>query len=85
MNFKTEDDFVVSSRWHRSTRCGSDACVEVATVDRIVGVRDSRDRQGPVLVFRFDEWTAFLAGVRDGEFDLNYVDPPSGHRKHLTR
>ena len=45
-------------------------CVEVATLERVVGVRDSKDRQGPFLVFRFDEWNAFLAGVRDGEFDL---------------
>jgi Domain of unknown function (DUF397) len=56
--------------WHKSTRSGSGACVEVATLDRVVGVRDSKDSQGPVLVFRFDEWSAFLAGVRDGEFDL---------------
>jgi hypothetical protein len=56
--------------WHKSTKSASGGCVEVATLDRAVGVRDSKDRHGPVLVFRFDEWNAFLAGVRDGEFDL---------------
>jgi hypothetical protein len=56
--------------WHKSLRSASGGCVEVATLERVVGVRDSKDRQGPVLVFRFDEWNAFLAGVRDGEFDL---------------
>ena len=56
--------------WHKSARSGGGGCVEVATLERVVGVRDSKDRQGPVLVFRFDEWNAFLAGVRDGEFDL---------------
>ena len=56
--------------WHKSTRSGSAGCVEVATLERVVGVRDSKDRQGPVLVFRFDEWSAFLAGVREREFDL---------------
>jgi hypothetical protein len=59
--------------WHKSTRSGASGCVEVATLERVVGVRDSKDRQGAVLVFRHDEWNAFLAGVRDGEFDL-----PSG-------
>jgi hypothetical protein len=59
-----------NAAWHKSVRSGSAGCVEVATVERVVGVRDSKDRQGPVLVFRFDEWDAFLAGVRDGEFDL---------------
>jgi hypothetical protein len=56
--------------WHKSTRSGSAGCVEVATLEHVVGVRDSKDRQGLVLVFKYDEWKAFLAGVRDGEFDL---------------
>ena len=59
--------------WYKSARSGDVGCVEVATLERVVGVRDSKDRQGPVLVFRFDEWNAFLAGVRDGEFDLPYA------------
>jgi hypothetical protein len=42
----------------------------VAVVDRVIAVRDSKDRSGPVLRFRPDEWEAFVAGVRDGEFDL---------------
>jgi Domain of unknown function (DUF397) len=56
--------------WHKSTRSGGSGCVEVATLESAVGVRDSKDREGPVLVFRFDEWNAFVAGVRDSEFDL---------------
>ena len=56
--------------WHKSTRSGGAGCVEVATLERVVGVRDSKHREGPVLVFRFDEWEAFVAGVRIGEFDL---------------
>jgi hypothetical protein len=35
-----------------------------------VAVRDSKDPAGPVLTFTAPEWSAFLAGVRDGEFDL---------------
>ena len=61
--------------WHKSSWSGTSGCVEVATLDQLVGVRDSKDCQGPVLVFRFDEWDAFLAGVRGGEFDL-----PEGQR-----
>jgi hypothetical protein len=34
-----------------------------------VGVRNSRDSGGPVLVFTPDEWNDFLGGVRRGEFD----------------
>ena len=49
--------------WRRSTRSnGGGACVEVAVVDRVVGVRDSKDPAGPVLVFGSAAWTAFVAG-----------------------
>lgn len=58
--------------WRKSRRSGGgDNCVEVAVcADGHVGVRDSKDQQGPVLVFTPGEWAAFTAGVRDGEFDL---------------
>ena len=45
-------------------------CVEVADLpDGRIGVRDSKDARGPVLRFTPDEWSAFLGGVRGGEFD----------------
>lgn len=56
--------------WRKSAYSMNGECVEVATIDKLVGVRDSKDRGGPVLVFGFGEWTAFLAGARDGQFDL---------------
>lgn len=34
-----------------------------------VAVRSSEQRDGPVLIFTPAEWEAFVAGVRDGEFD----------------
>jgi hypothetical protein len=34
-----------------------------------IGVRHSKDTEGPVLRFTPDEWHAFLGGVRNGEFD----------------
>lgn len=58
--------------WRKSTRSGgADNCVEVATAtDRHVGVRDSKNPDAGILVFTPGEWSAFVAGVRDGEFDL---------------
>lgn len=45
-------------------------CVEVAALPgNEVGIRSSRDVQGPVLRFTPAEWHAFLGGVRNGEFD----------------
>lgn len=46
-------------------------CVEVAqTRSGLVAVRDSKDRGGPVLAFAPEEWQAFTAALKDGEFDL---------------
>jgi hypothetical protein len=58
--------------WRKSTRSGpyGDNCVEVAFVDDVIAVRDSKDTVGPVLVFTRGEWDAFVAGAKDGEFDL---------------
>jgi Domain of unknown function (DUF397) len=45
-------------------------CVEVASLpDGGVAVRNSRHSAGPVLRFAPDEWHAFLASARAGEFD----------------
>jgi Domain of unknown function (DUF397) len=44
-------------------------CVEVQREDSSVSVRDSKDPSGPVLTFTLDEWKAFTAGCRAGEFD----------------
>ena len=58
-----------SVEWRKSSFSGSNGCVEVAILDGAVAVRDAKDPAGPVLRFTRDEWAAFLAGVRDGEFD----------------
>jgi hypothetical protein len=45
-------------------------CVEITTLpDGMIGVRDSKNPEGPVLRFTSGEWNAFLAGAQRGEFD----------------
>jgi len=59
--------------WHKSTYSGGNGgnCVEVAHTPAGVLVRDTKQHSaGPVLDFTPAEWRAFIAGVRDGEFDL---------------
>ena len=60
-----------SARWHKSTRSGSNGgdCVEVAETPEAIGVRDSKDEGGPILVFAPDAWRAFLAEVKSGTYD----------------
>ncbi|RJO72167.1 DUF397 domain-containing protein [Nocardia panacis] len=59
------------AEWFKSSHSGGGQdCVEVAHLDGgMVGVRDSKATGGPALVFTPSEWSAFVAGVRDGEFD----------------
>lgn len=57
--------------WHKSRYSGEEqGCVETAfLVDGRVAVRDSKDRSGPALIYAHTEWTAFISGAKDGEFD----------------
>jgi hypothetical protein len=45
-------------------------CVEAARLSGgQIGVRDSKDPRGGILRFTRAEWSAFLSGVRNGDFD----------------
>lgn len=58
--------------WRKSTCSGGNggSCVEVASLSGgRVGVRDSKDRGGPALIFTLVEWQTFIGGVKGGKFD----------------
>lgn len=57
--------------WTKSSLSFSNSnCVEVASLPGGgIGVRDSKDAEGPILRFTPDEWHAFIGGVQNGEFD----------------
>ncbi|MGI8328619.1 DUF397 domain-containing protein [Actinomadura scrupuli] len=59
--------------WRKSSRSGTNddsACVEVAAPcgcgDRVVGVRDSKDPDGPKLWLPTTAWAAFVADIKSG-------------------
>jgi hypothetical protein len=60
------------SRWAKSSLSYANGdCVEVATLpDGSIGVRHSKDSEGPILRFTSSEWRAFVGGVLNGEFDI---------------
>ncbi|MFD8315771.1 DUF397 domain-containing protein [Kitasatospora purpeofusca] len=59
--------------WFKSSYSSNGGnCVEVAanlaTSAGIVPIRDSKDPEGPSLIFPAAEFSMFLSAVRDGEF-----------------
>lgn len=62
-------------QWHISTRSssGGGSCVEAGPLDDgsgRVALRHSHYPDGQAIVYTAEEWAAFTAGVRDGEFDF---------------
>ena len=57
--------------WTKSSWSNPDGnCVEVATLpDGDIAVRNSRDPQGPALVYTPEEIKAFVRGAKTGDFD----------------
>jgi hypothetical protein len=69
---KTDPLAFANARWKKSTRSDNNggACVEVAILPDVVGVRDTKDKgDGPILAFADAGWVAFISGVKRGEFN----------------
>jgi hypothetical protein len=63
-------ELLKKANWFKSSLSeGAGDCVE-ATLLTAVALRDSKDPEGPSLVFTASEWDAFVAGVKLGEFDI---------------
>jgi hypothetical protein len=62
---------LTDAHWFKSRACSAEGCVEVAHLaDGQVALRDSKDAGQAAHVFDRGEWSAFLAGLKNGEFDL---------------
>jgi hypothetical protein len=58
--------------WQKSRRSNpSGNCVELARLPGGAGfaMRNSRDPEGPALIYTYEEIAAFVGGARDGDFD----------------
>lgn len=56
--------------WTKSRRSATiPNCVEAAAFEGGIVVRNSNTPDAGGLTFSTSEWTAFLGGVRDGDFD----------------
>jgi hypothetical protein len=64
----------VDPHWRTSSFSGNGGgnCVEVGqATDGTILVRDTKDRGRPAHRYTLTEWRAFVAGVGNGEFDLD--------------
>ncbi len=56
--------------WRKSSYSSSaNGCVEAAHLAGHVGIRDSKDQNGPVQLYTARQWTHFIAAVRTGALD----------------
>ena len=56
----------MESNWRKSSYSGDNggACVEIASSAEAVLVRDTTDRNGPVVTFSLDAWQTFTLTIR---------------------
>jgi hypothetical protein len=62
---------LTTARWRKSSHSNADggSCVEVADgYPGVQPVRDSKDPEGPTLVFTADAWAAFITGIKEGHY-----------------
>ena len=59
------------AKWRKAkASSNSSNCVEVANLGAHAAVRDSKNPDGPALVFGRETFGAFLDGAKRGDFDL---------------
>jgi Domain of unknown function (DUF397) len=62
---------LTKAHWRTSSRSsGNGACVEVADLPQAIAVRDSKDPDGPNLVFTRADWREFMSAVTEGRGDF---------------
>jgi hypothetical protein len=57
-------------QWRKARRSvNNGACVELAPASRQILVRDSTDRNGPVMRYSGRSWCTFVGDIKMGRFD----------------
>lgn len=56
----------MENNWRKSSHSGSNGgeCVEVASADGLVLVRDTIEQSGPTLIVTAEAWSAFISAVK---------------------
>lgn len=69
-------DVAPESAWFKSSYSNDSggACVEIAGLTSLVGIRDSKDKTGPALVVPATAWSSFVELVCSGDVDFGVVN-----------
>ncbi|MEV5485227.1 MULTISPECIES: DUF397 domain-containing protein [Streptomyces] len=65
---EVSDDFLTAANWRKSSYSNTSGgeCIEIAdNLPALVPVRDSKNPQGPALVFSATAWGSFVAAVKN--------------------
>jgi hypothetical protein len=56
----------MESNWRKSSYSGDNggACVEIASSAQVMLVRDTTDRDGPIVTFSADAWRSFTTSIK---------------------
>jgi uncharacterized protein DUF397 len=57
--------------WRRSSLCAGGECVEVARLDDMIVMRDSKDPGGQVLRYTTEEFRFLVRGIKAGGYDFS--------------
>lgn len=61
----------ISLNYIISSKCTGGNCVGVAKLaDGSIKIRNTSDDSGKPITFTREEWVAFIAGVKEGEFNV---------------
>src|SRR5215813_12293106 len=73
--------------WRKAQSSRSNgACVELASADGMVAIRDSKNPDGPILRYTAEEWQAFLDSAKKGELDnLDAASPEEAKPQFVPR
>lgn len=66
---RTSTELAPEADWFKSSySSGAEGnCVEAAELASGVGIRDSKDKTGPALIFPRSSWSAFVTSLRAGK------------------
>jgi uncharacterized protein DUF397 len=55
--------------WKKASYCNGGACIQVAQLDGLIFLGDSKNPSGPILSANPLQWNSLIGKIKRGEFD----------------